>query len=441
MDKDFKIAQTIKEAYLACEPFPLPEGDPRYVDFSPVRGENIQEQIKRHLDFRSQDRTFRLAIASHRGIGKTTELLRFKESIQDKYSVIYFEANVDLDPYNIEYSDLMMYLAYAIEKQMREQGMPIDKKILNEVAKWFSVITKEEEKSVEYSLGVGAEAKAKAELPFFAKLMGYLSSSIKSESTSREKIRREVKKYPKTLIENLNYLLDDAALKLAKNGRKLLIIIDNLDRYKDEVIDTLLIQNKELLAGIRWNVIFTPPISLIYVPITDSLTTVMDYVSLPAVKLKEKDTTPNQQGIDLMLDAINQRINTSRIFQDEEDLKKMIRISGGCIRDLLRLIQYSCIETAGETIASQTVERAIRRLRNEFKNQIPKEYYPELAKIGIDKDTEATDTHRVILYRRYALKYNGHEEWADVHPIILEIEAYKQALLKEKEEKREKDVK
>ncbi|MEG4114067.1 MULTISPECIES: hypothetical protein [unclassified Microcoleus] len=92
--------QLLKDLYNAFNPSsPLPAGDPQYVDCGEVRGDdNITLDLGLNIE-RSEPMTCQL-YAGHRGAGKSTELLRLQQHLNNKgYFVVYFAADAeDINP-------------------------------------------------------------------------------------------------------------------------------------------------------------------------------------------------------------------------------------------------------------------------------------------------------------------------------------------------------
>lgn len=99
--------ELITEIYSAFEPFlPPPEGT--YVNCEAVRGRwNVVRELGNQIT-RSKLPTCQL-YSGHRGVGKTTELLRLKDHLETKhYKVVYFAADdEDVEPQDTEYADVL----------------------------------------------------------------------------------------------------------------------------------------------------------------------------------------------------------------------------------------------------------------------------------------------------------------------------------------------
>ena len=111
------MASNIKQApelltniYNAFDPFrPLPAGDPTYIDCREVRGDgDILLDLGNRIKL-SKENTCQL-YSGHRGAGKSTELLRLKQFLEEKnFYVVYFAADEeDIDSEDAQYTDILL---------------------------------------------------------------------------------------------------------------------------------------------------------------------------------------------------------------------------------------------------------------------------------------------------------------------------------------------
>ncbi|MFO0607973.1 MAG: hypothetical protein U0324_32715 [Polyangiales bacterium] len=139
-------ADTLDGAYRTCNHNkPLASDDDRYEDFSSARGDNTAASIKQRLTRSEEGEYVHVAFVSHRGAGKTTEILRVCDQLKHTHFSYYFEANARLDERHITSEDLLLSLAMGVEEYFEEQKMPLPEKLLKEVNGWFSEIVKSTE--------------------------------------------------------------------------------------------------------------------------------------------------------------------------------------------------------------------------------------------------------------------------------------------------------
>lgn len=241
----FEPARTLRDAYNAADPAePLPSGDHRYVDCTDVRGN--RDVVQRMFDTITWSNTNTAQLLTgHRGCGKSTELLRLRARLEEAgYTVVYFEADEDLDINDIIYSDLLLAIARRIESELRkEHGIELDQKLLENILRWFAEVLYTEDRWRQVERELAAEAELGVGLPkgvpLVARLLARVTGQIKTGHDIREEIRRKLDPQISLLIENVNLLILRATEQLRRMGRQgLVILIDNLDRITLRELET-----------------------------------------------------------------------------------------------------------------------------------------------------------------------------------------------------------
>ncbi len=419
------IAQSLEDATPALDfEAPLRSDDPRWTDFTLARGDWAIQKIKRLFERQSAQRRLHVVFASHRGAGKTTELNRLSSVLSGNYYPVYFEANLEMDAVRFEMEDLLLVIARAIEEKTRESGHALEPGLLKSVEQWFSEVVLSDEQGKSFLAGVKAEAKTEGGIPFFAKLMASVSSSLQIESKHRESIKSTLKKYPGTLMTHVNNLLAAANKQLAATERQLLLIIDNMDRYEPKVIDELLVQSADRFKALNCHLIVTPPIGLVLRPQSQMLESVFRCETMPTVSLRKREeayASFSGPGHDLMLNALEKRINVNKLIPDKTAQDRLIFASGGAIRELLELAQDATLEANSDTITRDDVERVLHRRRQRLRDRIDANgWWPVLNKIAKSNRLDEDEACLEVLFQRLAFQYNG-EVWYDVHPLISEL--------------------
>ena len=95
------MGDPIIEAIGRCDPEePLGPDDPRWYDFDRVRGTRLHARIARRLRGAESEKKYsHIALAGHRGCGKSTELNRIKaEVLSEGYLPLYALVNELADP-------------------------------------------------------------------------------------------------------------------------------------------------------------------------------------------------------------------------------------------------------------------------------------------------------------------------------------------------------
>jgi hypothetical protein len=403
---------------------PLSPVDQRWQDLTLGRGDHSVQTALRRLTNKPQDRQLHLVFASHRGAGKTTELARLASAVSSRYFPLYLDSSLEMDSNRIDAEDLLLVLARFVESWMRENKTPLPSDLLEKVSSWFKDVIQTTSWGKDLSVDLASGLKVEAGLPLFAKLTASITSLFKHESKHREEVKGVLKKYPGTLLDSVNFLLDAANEILSRSGKELLIVIDSLDRYQPEVIDGLLVGRADTIRALRCNLILTPPISLIYRPHSDALDQMFPCEVMNTVRLRRPDqpyTAFDGPGRDLLLEALANRIDLKALIPDSKAQDRLVTASGGAIRELLKLVTDASFSAVGNLISLADVEDAVKRRKQLLRDLINANgWWPVLARIAKDKQIFADEACLRVLYLRLVFKYNG-EGWYDVHPLVAEL--------------------
>ncbi|NEP46610.1 MAG: ATP-binding protein, partial [Okeania sp. SIO2H7] len=118
--------ELLTNLYNSFDPFqPLPAGDPLYVDCREVRGKgdilvNLGNRIRR-----TRGKTCQL-YAGHRGAGKSTELLRLKQFLEEKnFFVVFFGVDdEDINSEDAQYTDILLACTRHLLKDLKDAAKP-----------------------------------------------------------------------------------------------------------------------------------------------------------------------------------------------------------------------------------------------------------------------------------------------------------------------------
>lgn len=428
-------AQTVEEATAALDfETPLNSGDARYEDLSAARGDDARVHLRSRFERKQPGRPLHVVFASHRGAGKTTELLKLAHDLEPRFHMLYLEANVEMDALTIDMEDLLLVLARAVAENMRDIAkLPLPNEVLQKVENWFSERIKHTRAGQSYVADVQSEAKAGGDLGFFG-LSSRMTALMKVDSEDREEVKQVFRRYPGALMESVNLLLTEAHKRLkAEKNRELLVVIDNLDRYNPRIIDELIVKQGDRFRSLKCNVILTPPISLLYRPGDGALTDFFKEEIMCSVRLRDQDRPYHDlsgPGRDLLLAALNRRIDLDVLIPDHAVRDRLVFASGGSIRDLLELCADASlfVHKKKKTITLDSVNRAVARKRSRMQDKINANHgwREALIELAQTKQISSKDECLQVLYHRLAFKYNG-DYWYDIHPLVSEIPAFQSA--------------
>jgi hypothetical protein len=432
----------LTEIYSSFEPFQPPRQE-AYVDCQEVRGKwNVVRELGRKIT-RSKQATCQL-YTGHRGVGKSTELLRLKEYLKEqKYFVVYFAADEqDIEPQDTEYADILFactrHLVEAIKLSdhnplldwMKDRWQTLKDLALTEVS--FE--------------GLNLEGQ----ISQFAKI----TANLRAVPDKRREMRQKINANTPSLVDALNDFIREAKSILAKDCRGLVIVADNLDRIVETKsagepsnYEEIYLNRSELLRGLECHVIYTVPISLVYSERATRLEDNYDKPDvLPMVMVRNQDSSINTDGIAKLREVIAKRIELidpklaqtldTQVFDSAATLERLCLMSGGHVRNLMQLIRTALDWTDELPITAAAVQRAIEEARDTYRNTIQESQWETLAKVCLQKQADNNELHLRLLLNRCLLEYRYYDSqgklqrWCNIHPLIEEIEQFQKALTK-----------
>jgi hypothetical protein len=455
MPLEARPARSLQEVAAVMDLGPLEPGDWRYVDIS----EGRRCTALPHLRVRLEDaavpggalRFVKLALTGHRGCGKSTELLRLEHNLGNLFTPLHLYADEQvLGDYDYTYLFLWLVdqLVHHFEDELR---LPLHERLVADVVAWFGEVVTQQDETLRKEIGLTTAAEAGAGVNWFGlrlTLFARLQSMIRGSHEKRIEIRQTLQRYSTDLVDKVNLLLDDAHAILAENHRpaELLIVVDNLDRLRSDVSEPLFFQNGDLLNQLRAHVIYTVPVSIALSP--RNIRNVFPFTyTLPMVRMHDKQNHTQKTGLDALAAMIAGRVDVGEVFASAAVVRHLAKMSGGSVRDAMRLVAYAAnsARADGKTkIDMPAAKEAVRDMRLDYERLlIPGQiYYPLLAKIHETKRDWFADVGQVsperlavyrdvfrdLLYSGTVLEYDGGENWYDVHPVIQEIDAFREAL-------------
>ena len=426
--------------YNAFDPFyPLPAGDPQYVDCREVRGDgDIIEDLGRKIKL-SQRMTCQL-YAGHRGAGKSTELLRLQEYLQNQGCfVVYFAADdQDINPEDTEYTDILLACTRHLLESLRNANSKPLRDWMRD--RWEDV------KDLALTEVSFETLSLESQIAQFAKL----TANVRTVPSLRQQIRDTINPHTTTLIDALNEFIVDAKKKLPDQSSQLAVIADNLDRIvpfsqdgKRSNLDEIFLDRTEQLKALDCHVIYTIPISMVYSNrATELINNYNDPQVLPMIMVQNPDGSTNEAGLAKIKELIEKRVKQvnpnqsleTGVFDSRETLERLCLMSGGHVRNLLLMMQEAITRTEDLPITAKAAQRAITQARDVYRRTPEEGEWQILAKVSHTQRILNDEQHRNLLFSRCILEYRYYDEegemqpWYDVHPLIKGIKQFKDSL-------------
>lgn len=416
-----------------------------YIDFSSVRGGDIIQTLKKRITFFQPDEPTCTLFTGHIGCGKSTELTRLQAELESLgFHVVYFESTDDLEITDVGISDVLLAIARRISQSL-------DKIILGDTNKFNALLQGALNLLNAEVTGVKAKVPVVGDVGFNTeneKLslsvgIGEITTKIKSDPKLREKINQYLAPQKIQLLDAINQeLLQPAINKLKQQAKQgLVVIVDNLDRIDNSPKpwgrpqqEYLFVDQGEYLTKLNCHVVYTMPLSLKFSNDYGTLTQRFheDPKVLPMVSVVYPDGSIHQEGMGLMQQMVLARAfpdlepaarleKITEIFDSVSTLERLCIMSGGHVRDLLRLLNSWIMEEMSLPLSCQTLEKVIRSRRNEMVLPISESEWQLLRDVKRNKRVSDDDGYQKLIRSRFVFEYrDSGESWFDVNPILAE---------------------
>jgi nucleoside-triphosphatase THEP1 len=424
-----------------------PEDQKFYIDFSPVRGGKIIEELKDNITFFSPDEPTCALFTGHIGCGKSTELLRLKAELEeDGFHVVYFESSEDLEMADVDIGDVLLAIARRISQSL--QTVQLGKLTgLQTLVQGAARVLNAEVQGVRIkvpNLGdVGVVSQNDTVSLAFG--IGEITAKTKSDATMRQRLNQYLEPQKTQLLQMINQeLIEPAIAKLKQQGKKgLVVIVDNLDRIDNSPKpwgrpqqDYLFVDQAECLTKLHCHLVYTMPLALKFSDDYGVLTQRFPERPkiLPMVPVQLKDGSDCQAGIRLLRQMVLARAfpdlgeqerleNCTEIFDNLESLDYLCYRSGGHVRDLLKLLNDWIKKERTFPLSRPTLDKLVRQYRNEMTLRISDNQWELLRQVQQRKWVSDDQGYELLIRSRLVFEYYYEDEsWFDVNPILVDAQ-------------------
>jgi|GEM_PF-666270 len=387
---------------------------------------DFKENIKYNLNIDSENKLSslpndykKILFIGHRGTGKTQELRRLHNELDhpERYFSILIEIEQDLEVARLKAEDFFILLVLKLIREMSTRGMDNITQVFDSLLEdWLKdkEVTEEimQKAGVSVSAGVGSNDKnVLAQLVSFLKIDFNIKGELARESKTTTVIREKINKDFLSFVSKFNVALQAVRkeIQARKKGQDILFIIDGTEKAPAQLYEDLFQKNGHIFREINANIITTAPIDAFY-RLKDRLN--LDFferVDLPMIYLDSEEKKKNMSQI------ICKRIEADLFFETPA-LDYLVEMSGGCLRQLLRLANQVIFRTRGKKASLAAVQNTLgieaRRMYEQLNaNQ------KDILRNKTWGENWAHNDESEMLFALVLLKYNGH---AEINPILRE---------------------
>ncbi len=403
------------------------EDEKYYIDFSSVRGGKIIQELRDNITFFSPDRPTCVLFTGHIGCGKSTELLRLKAELEGEgFYVVYFESSEDMEMADVDIGDFLLSVARRVSQSLADMSLD-EPSLLKELLQGAWRVLNAEVVGMKAKLpGVGdvgvSSDKDKFSLAFG---IGEITAKTKDDATLRGRLNQYLGPQKTKLLEAINSeLLEPAVEKLKQQGKKgLVVIVDNLDRVDSRAKswgrpqqEYLFIDQSEYLTKLGCHVVYTMPLALKFSNDYGNLTQRFpeDPKVLPMVSVELPDGSIFEPGMVLLRQMVlarafpnlnpQQRLNRmTEVFDNAKSLDRLCQVSGGHVRDLLRLLNNWIQKERKLPLSRETLEALIRYRRNEMTMQISDDEWELLRQVKKRKKVRGDLEYQALVSQSFGI--------------------------------------
>ncbi|MGH3932790.1 MAG: hypothetical protein ACRDTF_22770 [Pseudonocardiaceae bacterium] len=369
----------------------------------------------------------------HRGAGKTTELNRVRQRLQDGVggrkvfvSMLFAERWVHLD--DVQPEDLVFQIVRQLVTDLERAGFTFA------------------EKSFRKALG-GLRDFLRGKFVLDSAEVGIdpLKVSLRFEAfpTARQEFRQLLQGLLPTIYDLTNTeILRQARVWLAQPEHggyaDIAIIVDQLDRIPRKPIngytnhENLFLDHAGALRALNCDVLYTIPIELAYSRAYARLQDAYgsEILALPAVPVSTRGGAEFPPGVEVLREIVRRRadkagVGLGDVFAEPDLLDDVLRRSGGHIRGLFVMLQSILDRTEELPISRAITRRGLRRAAADLAVPLRTPDWELLAQVHESRDKVGTD-HGVwneLLRDRFVLAYEDEDgHWYDRHPLLELVE-------------------
>jgi hypothetical protein len=364
----------------------------------------------------------KILFVGHRGTGKTQELRRLHRELDhpDRYFSILIEIEQELEVARLKPEDLFALMVLKIIREMNRRGLDNYTQVFDGLVEdWLrdrEVVEEIADKNgwkVEGGVGIN-DKNLLAQLVSFLKLEFNAKAEFAKESKTSTVIRETIAKNFLTFVSKFNEALQQVRreVQARKKGQDILLIIDGTEKAPAEFYENLFQKNGHIFRDIGANIITTAPIDAFYRLRDRNNLDFFDRVHLPMIYL---DTEAKRQAL---RQIVAERV-AAEVFFEPAALDQLIEMSGGCLRQLLRLGNQVILNTRGKKADLAAVNKTVRLEGRRMYEQLNARQIDILRQKSWGNNWADPDQSE-MLFALVLLKYNGH---AQMNPILREIMA------------------
>lgn len=255
-------------------------------------------------------------------------------------------------------------------------------------------------------------------------LLGELQLGVSQSSLTREQIRDRVNQQMPELIRRVNLVVDAAQKALGE--RRLLIIIEGLDKVDLDSARNIFRDHAPTITAINATTIFTFPLALRHADDYQQIRNTFEQKVrvLHNFAPRHPDGAVDATEANLLKDLVLKRTNAELI--DASALDYLVGMCGGIPSHLIQLVQNAVLfarqrDEAAQRITLADAKAAAKEMRDEMIIGLSSQEWDLLWARHQDHAPVNEPAMQKLFYKSALVEYTNDEPWCDVHPLLLGI--------------------
>ncbi len=403
-----------------------------YVDWQlALKADDVKQRLANSIALSGPTPVCRL-FTGHRGVGKTTELKRVARMLSEgatgrKLFVCFLQAERWMDLDDVKPPDIVLHVVRQLVDDLAGAGFGLATAKLGE---FFGEIKDLLNSEVELR-----DVKIPAGIAEFG-------LALKQIPRARATLRRLLEGHLPSIYDLINEKILRPArdwLKVNRGCEDVLVIVDELDRIPQKVIndrgltnhESIFLDNANVLRFLACDVLYTIPIDLAYSRCRErlKLTYGTEILTLPVIPVAGRDDVPSEGGLSQLRRIVEERArkvgaSPEELFESAAVGDRLCRVSGGHVRNLFILLRSSLERCDRLPITGDVAERAIRRAANDISLPLRSREWEALRKVHQSKRPAEEDPALWydLLRNLFVFAYEDeHGPWYDWNPLLGEL--------------------
>lgn len=364
----------------------------------------------------------RIWFSGQRGCGKSTLIGQLAKQLrQEGLYVVGFSMADMVEMSDVSHISILYAIALRLLESTQRQNVSLPSNISAKLTAWFAHTG---EALYDEQLSEGSVARSG--------MLDVIKRKLKGEHAFREQIAQKYAFRTDELVQQIDLIA--AAIQVATN-QPVVVMVDDLNKLYFKDFEAIFREHAKALWGPNIRLVFVVPVATAkdFAAGTwsyfDSAQVTMGVVQLFArAQVRAAEAVPIEENVALLAAVLQRRLPETLI--EPEILREMVLMSGGVLRDLMRLAKECCQECLLRLEESQQqniqidleiLQAAAHTLRLDMARALGSELYDLLSTIHRElrpPDARSED-FQMLLNGLYVLEYGeGEEIWYDVHPLV-----------------------